>query len=81
MSESEYEKAKRELHEAAKKYRQSIPDTRDEEPQDGENSCSFCGKIESKIEVLVAGPAVFICNECIKLCNEIISDEDQSKNI
>ena len=79
MSESEYEKAKRELHEAAKRYRQSIPDTRDHSQELGENSCSFCGKDESQVEVLIAGPGVFICNECIEICNEIISVGNKSK--
>lgn len=37
--------------------------------------CSFCTKPSSDVEKMVAGPGVYICNECIDLCNEIISDE------
>jgi ATP-dependent Clp protease ATP-binding subunit ClpX len=37
--------------------------------------CSFCAKSEFEILKLVAGPGVFICNECIDLCNQIITDE------
>ncbi len=38
-------------------------------------NCSFCGKNQGEVKKLIAGPSVFICNECISLCNEIISDE------
>ena len=37
--------------------------------------CSFCGKSAEQVRRLVAGPGAYICNECIALCNEIISDE------
>ena len=37
--------------------------------------CSFCGKEQRMVERLVAGPNVYICNECIALCNDILSDE------
>ena len=37
--------------------------------------CSFCGKSQSMVERLVAGPNVYICNECIELCNDILRDE------
>ena len=35
--------------------------------------CSFCGKTQDKVRRLVAGPGVFICDECIALCNEIVN--------
>ena len=76
MSESEYEKAKRELHEAARRYRRSIPAPTEQKLREDENSCSFCGKFENEVKNLVAGPAVFICNECIILCNQLIDDKD-----
>ena len=38
--------------------------------------CSFCGKDQRQVERLVAGPNVYICNECIALCNDILNDED-----
>lgn len=37
--------------------------------------CSFCGKSQQEVKKLIAGPTVFICNECIKLCNDIIESE------
>jgi len=37
--------------------------------------CSFCGKSQDEVKKLIAGPSVYICNECIQLCNEIISEE------
>jgi ATP-dependent Clp protease ATP-binding subunit ClpX len=37
--------------------------------------CSFCGKEQDEVKKLIAGPTVYICNECIELCNEIIADE------
>ena len=35
-------------------------------------SCSFCGKTEEDVEKLIAGKGVYICDECVKLCNEIL---------
>lgn len=40
--------------------------------------CSFCGKGENRVRRLVAGPGVFICDQCVRLCNEIL-DSDQRK--
>src|SRR6056300_1077837 len=37
--------------------------------------CSFCGKNQHEVKKLIAGPSVFICDECIDLCNDIIRDE------
>ncbi len=37
--------------------------------------CSFCGKSQDEVKKLIAGPAVYICDECIELCNEIIEEE------
>jgi ATP-dependent Clp protease ATP-binding subunit ClpX len=37
--------------------------------------CSFCGKSQDEVKKLIAGPSVFICNECVDLCNEIIAEE------
>ena len=39
--------------------------------------CSFCGKSQHEVKKLIAGPAVFVCNECIDLCNDIIREEVQ----
>jgi len=43
---------------------------------DKDCNCSFCGKNQEEVEKLIAGPDVFICDECIELCNEIVQDED-----
>ena len=37
--------------------------------------CSFCGKTQESVRKIIAGPGVYICNECIGLCNEIIESE------
>lgn len=37
--------------------------------------CSFCGKSQKQVKKLIAGPGVYICDECIELCNEIIIEE------
>ena len=41
----------------------------------GQLKCSFCGKEQDQVKKLVAGPGVYICDECIELCNEIIEEE------
>lgn len=40
--------------------------------------CSFCGKSQHEVKKLIAGPSVFICNECVDLCNDIIKEEIQN---
>jgi ATP-dependent Clp protease ATP-binding subunit ClpX len=37
--------------------------------------CSFCNKDQNDVRKLIAGPAVFICDECVKVCNDIIADD------
>ena len=37
--------------------------------------CSFCGKSQKQVKKLIAGPGVYICDECIELCNEIVDEE------
>ena len=39
--------------------------------------CSFCGKSQHEVKKLIAGPTVYICDECIELCNDIIAEEGQ----
>src|SRR6476469_6012980 len=36
--------------------------------------CSFCGKSQKQVQQLIAGPGVYICDECVELCNEIIEE-------
>lgn len=52
--------------------------------KDGKNNtlyCSFCGKSQHEVRKLIAGPTVFICNECVELCMDIIREEDKSGSI
>jgi len=41
--------------------------------------CSFCGKTQDEVKKLIAGPAVYICDECIRLCEEIIAEDDKER--
>src|SRR5690625_8036680 len=41
----------------------------------GQLKCSFCGKSQDQVRKLVAGPGVYICDECIDLCTEIVEEE------
>ncbi|WP_026377263.1 ATP-dependent protease ATP-binding subunit ClpX [Aestuariibacter salexigens] len=50
----------------------------DKQGSDGDNKllyCSFCGKSQHEVRKLIAGPSVFICDECVELCNDIIREE------
>jgi ATP-dependent Clp protease ATP-binding subunit ClpX len=55
----------------------------DEKNSSGENGkllyCSFCGKSQHEVRKLIAGPSVFICDECVELCNDIIREEVQEQ--
>ena len=44
-------------------------------------NCSFCGKVQDDVKKLIAGPSVYICNECVDLCNDIIEEEVKSEEI
>jgi ClpX C4-type zinc finger len=50
-------------------------------PSSGTSSsrCSFCGKDQHNVRKLIAGPNVYICDECIELCNDIIADEFEER--
>src|SRR5690606_9943468 len=41
--------------------------------------CSFCGKSQHEVRKLIAGPSVYICDECVELCNDIIREELEEK--
>ena len=43
--------------------------------------CSFCGKSQHEVKKLIAGPSVFVCDECVALCNDIMKEEAQSANL
>ena len=53
----------------------STMDRRRDDHQNGNLSCSFCGKSQKEVRKLIAGPTVYICDECIGLCNDIIAEE------
>ncbi len=44
-------------------------------PQDPTERCSFCGKSQHEVKHLIAGPTVFICDECVDLCVTIIAEK------
>lgn len=50
----------------------------DFDTREPECKCSFCGKNQDDVEKLIAGPDVYICDECIELCNEIVDEEDEN---
>ncbi len=47
----------------------------------GELRCSFCGKSQDEVRKLIAGPTVYICDECVELCNDIIAEENERDEI
>lgn len=53
----------------------------DDKEKDSKNTlyCSFCGKSQHEVRKLIAGPNVFICNECVELCMDIIREEDKTQ--
>ncbi len=50
----------------------------DKQNDDVEVNCSFCGKSQEDVKKLIAGPTVYICDECIELCNEIVREDRQA---
>ena len=55
-------------------------DTKDKQDEGKLMYCSFCGKSQHEVRKLIAGPSVFICDECVDLCNDIIREEFQDKS-
>ncbi len=51
----------------------------DNHDDDGTLYCSFCGKSQHEVRKLIAGPSVFVCDECVELCNDIIREELQQE--
>ena len=54
-----------------------MSDDKDRPDRDSEKLlyCSFCGKSQHEVKKLIAGPSVYVCDECVELCNDIISEE------
>ena len=46
-------------------------------PPKSDPRCSFCGRSDSQVDKIITGPQVYICNECIKLCNDVLTEERQ----
>ena len=46
-------------------------------PSDKHLRCSFCGKSKESVKKFISGPSVYICNECVSLCNEILAEEEE----
>lgn len=44
-----------------------------------QHSCSFCGKAKSEVEEIIAGPAIYICSECVELCAEMLADNREKR--
>ena len=53
---------------------------RDGDIKDKSVRCSFCGKLQSDVKSLIAGPGVYICDQCVALCEDIIADMDEEKS-
>ncbi|MEM7618242.1 MAG: ATP-dependent Clp protease ATP-binding subunit ClpX [Pseudomonadota bacterium] len=55
--------------------------SKSDDSSDSKNTlyCSFCGKSQHEVRKLIAGPNVFVCNECVELCMDIIREEDKSQ--
>ena len=51
------------------------PEKREPRPDKKEYRCSFCGKSESQAERMIMGPGVLICDECVRICGEILKEE------
>ncbi len=43
--------------------------------------CSFCGKVQEEVDRMVAGPGVYICNECVKVCSSILEDDSEEQDV
>ncbi len=69
----DYETALQKIFEKAKKYDELLRLNKTKKL-----NCSFCGKDQESVNKLVAGPYVYICNECISLCSEIIEEEQEN---
>lgn len=55
--------------------------TRKKDDESDQFFCSFCGKNQKEVKKLIAGPSVYICNECVRLCDEIIEDEEKDESL
>jgi ATP-dependent Clp protease ATP-binding subunit ClpX len=51
------------------------------ENKDNKLTCTFCGKGQEDVRKLIAGPSVYICDECVDLCNDIIEEEVKSDEV
>ena len=49
-----------------------------DKPEKNDLYCSFCGKSQHEVKKLIAGPTVFICDECVELCMDIIKEDNKN---
>jgi len=54
---------------------------RNKNPKSITLKCSFCGKTQNEVKKLIAGPTVYICDECVELCNDIIEEEWEERSV
>ncbi len=48
-------------------------------PRKNQLCCSFCGKSKDKVAKFISGPGVYICNECVELCNRILQEDVETQ--
>jgi ATP-dependent protease Clp ATPase subunit len=58
-----------------------MPETKSPQPRKRLYHCSFCGKAQTEVKRLVAGPGVFICDECVQLCQSIIAKKPATQEV
>ena len=63
------------VHQIVGKDEEALVEARERAARMPNLGCTFCGKSKDHVQKLIAGPGVYICNECIELCNDIISDD------
>ena len=59
--------------------RQGVKDTKAIDPAGKVLSCSFCGKFKNEVKTIVAGPSVYICDECVDLCQDIVKESNERR--
>ena len=76
MDEIDYEKARKELEDAMndlRKFKKEKEETISyEKSERNEPYCSFCGKYKGQVKLLISGPSVHICNECVRICQQLV---------
>lgn len=66
---------------ARKRWNARMTNGKEDKGTDGTLYCSFCGKSQNEVAKLIAGPTVFICNECVDLCNDIVHEDHRTLSL